>query len=123
MASELLPLPLGPQKTLSECRGISTSIPCRLCCAAPRTTMEGVGGWRSGFRRFPFAPGAEAKRATPGAGIVLIAFFFDRVVRPFPGAESTWPASAPAGLRPPLAGIRTRASACPVYDEGQAATC
>src|SRR5262249_8146494 len=39
MANDVLPLPLGPQKTLSDCRGMSTSTLWRLCCDAPRTTM------------------------------------------------------------------------------------
>ena len=39
IASELLPEPLGPQQTVIWSRGISTSMPLRLCCRAPRTLM------------------------------------------------------------------------------------
>ena len=47
MASELLPEPLGPQQTVIWLRGISTSMPLRLCCRAPRTSMAVNSSCRS----------------------------------------------------------------------------
>jgi len=40
MASDDLPEPDTPVSTVSTPRGISTSMFFRLCCRAPRTTME-----------------------------------------------------------------------------------
>src|ERR1700677_2411707 len=43
-ASELLPEPLGPVKTVKRSRGTSTSMFCRLCVRAPRTRIHGSNG-------------------------------------------------------------------------------
>jgi hypothetical protein len=39
IANELLPEPLGPQKTVMQSRGISVSTDFKLCCSAPRTVI------------------------------------------------------------------------------------
>ena len=76
MASELLPDPEGPLQTVILCRGMSRSIPLRLCCRAPRTAMASrpssddipfrLGRPRPAGRR----PGAAGRGRADPAGVV-----------------------------------------------------
>ena len=50
MASELFPEPDGPLQTVILWRGMSTSIPFRLCCRAPRTEMASRPSSELAFR-------------------------------------------------------------------------
>ncbi len=86
MASDDLPLPLGPQKTLSWLRGTLRLTCRRLCWLAPFTVICVAASRR--FREFR-------------------GFAFGRVL---------------GGLEFCLAGCRSGARACPVYEVLQAAT-
>ena len=87
-------MPLGPQQTVNWSRGISTSMPLRLCCRAPRTliALAELGAGRSLRPR-------DAARAAADAGTGRCTFAGRaRVTRP---AEP--PSQHPAGVATRLA--------------------
>ena len=113
IASEVLPLPLGPQKTVIFSRGTSTSTCCKLCWAAPRITISFVDAPLSPLppagviRELPAPAGTERRRCPPSFSARADVFAVAKSLR------TRLPFAKPG---------RTVRSDSPVYDSAQAAT-